>query len=50
MKNRVARGGRPAGLYAGDLGFPVFLFQEGDKIARLIGAPIAGSIQAQPGS
>jgi hypothetical protein len=38
---------------------PVFLFQEGDdpeatrtfrEIARLTGAPIAGSIQAQPGS
>jgi hypothetical protein len=27
-----------------------YFCQEGDKIARLIGAPIAGSIQAQPGS
>jgi hypothetical protein len=46
-------------LYTGELGLPVFLFQEGDdreatrtfrEIARLTGAPIAGSIQVQPGS
>ena len=46
-------------LYAGEFGLPVFLFREGDdpgatrtfhEIARLTGAPIAGSIQAQPGS